>query len=144
MMSSLFDSKTSTAQPIPPSKKKSESCAGQKKEEFQHQQSPQLSSHCSVMENQRNHNVDPYLSITNYQSKGSELRLKDNTEFYVSGSVKSKKGIIMISDIYGWNGGRVRNICDFFGDNGTFCVIPNFLSFEEGVKGVKGVKGESK
>jgi hypothetical protein len=104
----------------------------QGREQLQGRQQPSSSTVPEV----RNLNVDPYLSMTSYQPKGSALRLKDNTEFYASGNAKSKNGIIIIPDMYGWNGGRVRNICDFFGDNGTFCVIPNFSS--------RGVEGESK
>lgn len=72
---------------------------------------------------QRNLNVDHYLDPY-YQPKGSTLKLKDHTEFYASGSPGCKKGVIIIPDTLGWNTGRVRNICDFFGDNDCYAVIP--------------------
>jgi hypothetical protein len=116
----------------------STSAQQQQPEHFQRQQELQQHSTSSTIPGgERRHlNVDPYLSMTSYQTKGSALKLQDNTEFYASGSPKSKNGIIIIPDFYGWNGGRVRNICDFFGDNDIFCVIPNFSS--------RGVEGESK
>ena len=80
-------------------------------------------------------NVDNYLSVTSYTTKGSALRLKDHTEFYASGSPQSKNGVIIIPDYWGWNTGRIRNICDLFGDLNCFAVIPNFSS--------RGVEGES-
>jgi len=73
-------------------------------------------------------NVDNYLNTMTYQYKGSCLKLKDNTQFYSSGSPQNKVGVIMLPDYWGWNSGRIRNICDFFGDNGYFAVIPNFSS----------------
>lgn len=84
----------------------------------------------------RNLNTEPYLNIVQYQPKGTNLKLKDHTEFYASGSTKSKHGVIIIPDTWGWNTGRVRNICDFFGDHDTFAVVPNFSS--------KGIEGERK
>lgn len=65
------------------------------------------------------HYLDPY-----YQPKGSTLKLKDHTEFYASGSPGCKRGVIIIPDTLGWNTGRVRNICDFFGDHDCYAVIP--------------------
>lgn len=81
-------------------------------------------------------NTEAYLNIVQYQPKGTNLKLKDHTEFYASGSTKSKHGVIIIPDTWGWNTGRVRNICDFFGDHDTFAVVPNFSS--------KGIEGERK
>lgn len=81
-------------------------------------------------------NTDPYLNIVHYQTKGTNLKLKDHTEFYASGTTQSKHGVIIIPDTWGWNTGRIRNICDFFGDQNTFAVVPNFSS--------KGIEGERK
>mmetsp|Transcript_30222 Transcript_30222/g.32936 ORF Transcript_30222/g.32936 Transcript_30222/m.32936 type:complete len:125 (-) Transcript_30222:1513-1887(-) len=81
-------------------------------------------------------NVDQYLSITSYTTHGHELKLHDHTQVYASGKPQCKNGVIVIPDTLGWNTGRVRNLCDFFGDNDLFAVIPNFSS--------KGVEGQSK
>lgn len=81
-------------------------------------------------------NVEPYLNYVNYQPRGWNLKLKDNTEFYASGNAQGKHGIIILPDTWGWTNGRIRNICDFFGDHNCFAVIPNFSS--------KGVEGDRK
>lgn len=43
------------------------------------------------------------------------------------GEKSSDKGLLVLPDIYGWNGGRIRNIADAFSSKGYFCVIPKLL-----------------
>lgn len=68
-------------------------------------------------------NMDKFLEHS-YHPTGSILRLQDHTEFYAVGNPRSKNGVVMIPDTMGWNSGRIRNIADFFGENGFFVVIP--------------------
>jgi dienelactone hydrolase len=68
-------------------------------------------------------NVHKFLD-QNYHPTGSILRLQDHTEFYATGNPRSKQGVVMIPDTLGWNSGRIRNIADYFGENGFFVVIP--------------------
>eukprot|EP00599_Poterioochromonas_sp_BG-1_P005519 CAMPEP_0173140414 /NCGR_PEP_ID=MMETSP1105-20130129/4875_1 /TAXON_ID=2985 /ORGANISM="Ochromonas sp., Strain BG-1" /LENGTH=362 /DNA_ID=CAMNT_0014053403 /DNA_START=1887 /DNA_END=2972 /DNA_ORIENTATION=+ len=68
-----------------------------------------------------------------YTAKGTEIKLKDRTEFYAAGSSRSSYGLIIIPDALGWNAGRIRNICDIFGEKDIFSIVPNFHS--RGVEG---------
>lgn len=79
--------------------------------------------------------LDNTLSVT-YTTKGTEIVLKDRTEFYASGSSRCSYGLIIIPDPLGWKSGRIRNICDTFAEKDIFCVIPNFHS--------RGIVGHSK
>lgn len=81
-------------------------------------------------------NTDKYLT-NDYRVNGSILKLRDETEFYASGSSKAKNAVILIPDTNGWNSGRIRNIADFFGDNGTYSIVPKLMG------GSKGSSGES-
>ncbi len=67
--------------------------------------------------------IDTFLD-PNYGHRGSILQLHDHTEFYSVGSAQSKQGIIVVPDTLGWNSGRIRNIADFFAQNGSLAVIP--------------------
>jgi len=49
------------------------------------------------------------------------------TEFYSSGE-DSAKALIVVPDIYGWNGGRTRNIADYYAKAGYLVVIPKLLT----------------
>jgi hypothetical protein len=77
---------------------------------------------------QQHLSVDEYLSNVDYKTKGAIHILSDKTEVYASGNPKSKNGVLIIPDFFGWYTGRVRNVCDFFGDNSMYSVIPNFGS----------------
>ncbi len=79
------------------------------------------------------------MSFTNYGSQidrvvdhkynpvGSILKLEDGTEFYATGSVRSKHGVILVPDTLGWNAGRIRSIADFFGENSCLAAIPKLM-----------------
>eukprot|EP00981_Chlorochromonas_danica_P006175 scaffold1302_cov165-Ochromonas_danica.AAC.9 len=70
-----------------------------------------------------------------YNTVGSILKLKDDTEFYATGTARGKRGVILISDTIGWNSGRIRNIADFFGDNDCLAVIPKLMGTSKAAEG---------
>jgi dienelactone hydrolase len=49
----------------------------------------------------------------------------DDLELYVSGSGES--AIIVVYDIFGFDGGRVRQVCDQIADTGFLVVLPDFF-----------------
>eukprot|EP01039_Chlorochromonas_danica_P007139 gene7139-7892_t len=61
-----------------------------------------------------------------YAFVGQTHRLDNGQEFYHSGKV-GEKGVLVIPDVFGWNGGRTRNIADFLGDEGYYTVVPKLL-----------------
>jgi hypothetical protein len=71
-------------------------------------------------------NYDRFLTY-DYRPIGSELKLKDNTEFYGVGSPRSKKGVIILPDLWGWNAGRIRNIADFLATQDCYVALPGLL-----------------
>lgn len=71
-------------------------------------------------------NSHKYLA-SDYAEKGSCHRLSDGTEYYVSGAPNGTKGILFIPDIYGWHGGRTRNLADQFYEAGYYAVVPKLL-----------------
>ena len=50
-------------------------------------------------------NSEKFLAAT-YATTGATGVLPDGTEYYASGSPEGKNAIIVIPDVYGWNGGR--------------------------------------
>jgi hypothetical protein len=60
----------------------------------------------------------------NYGHRGCILQLHDHTEFYSVGNATHKQGVIIVPDTLGWNSGRIRNIADFFAEQGSMVVIP--------------------
>lgn len=62
-----------------------------------------------------------------YKPVGNEMKLKDSTQFYGVGSPRTKQGIILIPDTWGWNAGRIRNIADFLATNDIYCAIPQLM-----------------
>ena len=85
-------------------------------------------------------NADKYLAPT-YDTTGKQVTLPSGNEVYQSGSVgESKRAILLIPDVYGWNGGRTRNLADLFAEAGYFVVVPKLLA--PGLQG--GVDGDGK
>ncbi len=72
-----------------------------------------------------------------YEPRGQIVTNQDNIELYRSGRRGCKNGVIMIPDTMGWNGGRIRNLADFFGDNDCVAVIPNISGTSIGGYGGK-------
>ena len=52
-----------------------------------------------------------------YKNKGSVEKL-DGLEIYVTGKKESAKCVIWNYDIFGFNGGRTRQLCDILGEQG--------------------------
>ena len=69
----------------------------------------------------------PALSCS-YTPRGSEEKLGD-LPLYVAGE-KSEFALIVSYDIYGFHGGRIRNICDQLADQGYYVVLPDFFRGE--------------
>eukprot|EP01036_Dinobryon_divergens_P039400 gene39400-51934_t len=63
-----------------------------------------------------------------YSTKGSTNSLSPNNyDYYSVGNPSVKKAILIIPDIYGWNGGRTRNVADYFATLGYYVVVPKLL-----------------
>lgn len=70
-------------------------------------------------------NAEKYLA-PDYSSVGSVHRLDDGVEFYATGT-PNKNGIVLIPDIFGWNGGRTRNVADYLAEQGFYVTVPKLL-----------------
>ena len=73
-------------------------------------------------------NPDPFGAIgplnTTYVSKGVVSALGD-LPIYTIGS--GKQAIIYVYDIYGFDGGRTRMLCDWLASKGYFVILPDFF-----------------
>jgi len=82
-------------------------------------------------------NAEKFLA-SNYVPTGAKHTLPNGYEFYEVGNADSKKAVIMIPDIWGWDSGRSRNVADLLSEQyGYFVVIPKLLqpAFEGGTDG---------
>lgn len=85
-------------------------------------------------------NADKYLAPT-YDTVGEQVKLASGFELYRSGSAaETKKAVLIIPDVWGWNSGRTRNIADMFAEAGYLAVVPKILA--PGLKG--GTDGDGK
>ena len=50
-------------------------------------------------------NSEKYLAA-DYNTSGYVTSLADGTEIYVAGQAQGRNAILVIPDVYGWNGGR--------------------------------------
>lgn len=75
--------------------------------------------------------VEQFMKI-NYRPAGKVLKLKDSTEFYAVGFPRSKRGVIIIPDLGGYNAGNSRNIADYLAANDTYVAIPSILGAPKG------------
>lgn len=62
-----------------------------------------------------------------YTEIGTCAQFANGTEYYHVGSAASKKAILIIPDIWGWHGGRIRNIADQFAEAGYYAIVPKIL-----------------
>ena len=53
-----------------------------------------------------------------YKNKGAVEKLDGGLEVYVTGKAESDKCVIWNYDIFGFNGGRTRQLCDILGEQG--------------------------
>ena len=81
--------------------------------------------------------ADNYLS-TSYIPLGETI-IENNYEYYYiyNKTIKSEYGIIIISDLWGWNSGKIRAIADYISRAGFQVIIPKLLvpCLEEGTHG---------
>lgn len=61
-----------------------------------------------------------------YQQRGAVLELGD-LPVYVVGPSTNLTAVIVSYDIYGFNGGRIRNICDEFAAEGHLVILPDYF-----------------
>jgi len=71
-------------------------------------------------------NAEKYLAAE-YDTTGSTHTLENGHEFYRTGLPTATKAILLIPDVFGWNGGRTRNVADFFAEAGYYVVVPKLL-----------------
>jgi hypothetical protein len=71
--------------------------------------------------------LDQFLDLS-YQPQGHVQTLPDGVQFYVKGRRDCGKGIMIISDLFGWNTGRTRNLADYMAESGYFVVVPRLLA----------------
>ena len=82
-------------------------------------------------------NADKYLAAT-YDTTGEKVTLPSGLEVYRSGSASvNKKAVLIISDVWGWNSGRTRNIADMFAEAGYLAIVPKLMTpaFQGGTDG---------
>ena len=80
-------------------------------------------------------NSHVYLAST-YVPVGSTGSFANGTEYYKVGN-PNQNAILIIPDVFGWNGCRIRNIADQLAEGGYYVVIPKLLipNFEGGTDG---------
>lgn len=72
-------------------------------------------------------NSEPFLAST-YTERGAVRALPEGFKFYTSPTTEpSKKAVIVLPSIFGWSGGRTRNVSDLFGEAGYVSVVPQLL-----------------
>lgn len=72
-------------------------------------------------------NAEKYLAA-NCATAGQCITTSSGLEVYTTGSATaSKKGVLIIPDIWGWNSGRTRNIADMFAEAGYLAVVPKLM-----------------
>jgi dienelactone hydrolase len=72
-----------------------------------------------------------------YSELGSVKKTAGGCEYYEVGAGSSKQLCVIAPDVWGFAGGRTRQIADYMAKCGFYCVIPAVLSpsFEGGTKG---------
>eukprot|EP01038_Epipyxis_sp_PR26KG_P012484 gene12484-16746_t len=81
--------------------------------------------------------AEAYLQ-SSYTPIGGKITLGDGGyEIYVVGGITTKKAIVLIPDIWGWDSGRTRNLADFYSQQGYCVIVPKLLqpAFEGGTDG---------
>ena len=63
-----------------------------------------------------------------YTAKGSCQSLPSGLEYYTTGTAsESKRAVLIIPDVWGWNSGRVRNVADMLADAGYLTIVPKLM-----------------
>jgi dienelactone hydrolase len=68
------------------------------------------------------------------------VKAHEGVEFYECGDSGATEALLIIPDVWGWNGGRTRRVADYLSQNlsqPTLCIVPKLLSpaFEGGTDG---------
>ena len=82
--------------------------------------------------------VDNFLTddVFTYKFKGEEVKVGGGLDCYISCCESESKqddrnGLILISDTVGWKSGRIRHICDYFGEVFGMSAVTNFHFIDE-------------
>lgn len=70
--------------------------------------------------------VPSLVAAAHYDQKGHTDMLGD-LPVYIVGPSPSLTAVIVSYDIYGFNGGRIRNICDEFAQSGHLVILPDYF-----------------
>lgn len=66
--------------------------------------------------------------LASYEFSGATNSTQEGVEYYVSGvPTEGKTAVLIISDVFGWNGGRTRSIADLFAEAGYWAVVPKLM-----------------
>lgn len=71
--------------------------------------------------------MDQYLN-RNYNPQGTIQSLSEGLQFYSVGSPDSGRGVLIISDLFGWDSGHIRKIADYIAHQGFYVMIPGLLT----------------
>lgn len=72
--------------------------------------------------------VDYEIPYGAYYPMGIEIELTDETQLYLSRKSTATAAIVLLPEIRSWQSTRIRNICDFFGEQNYLSIIPNLTS----------------
>jgi hypothetical protein len=73
-------------------------------------------------------NAEKYLAAT-HDTTGKCITLPSGHELYTSGTASAtKRGVLIVPDVWGWNSGRTRNIADMFAEAGYLAVVVKILT----------------
>jgi hypothetical protein len=77
----------------------------------------------------------PSFLSAGYVCQGRTRKLRDGTSLYVAGKARADalsgaSVIILVPDVWGWNGGRTRAVADHMVSSGAcdFCLVPKLLT----------------
>ena len=69
-------------------------------------------------------------STTTYNPKGKEIDLNGLKCYTNNGAADNKKSVIVFYDIFGYDGGRTKQICDQIADAGYYVILPDIYHGE--------------
>jgi dienelactone hydrolase len=77
----------------------------------------------------------PYLAA-DHSFKGTDATTSEGYNYYTSGS-SVEAALIICPDVWGYHGGRTRNIADYYADQNMTVIVPQLLvpCLEGGVDG---------
>jgi dienelactone hydrolase len=66
---------------------------------------------------------------TDYSPKGTYEIFAD-IKYYITGDLNSTKAIVLITDLFGPDSGRPKNVADYLGENGFYVIVPDLIEGE--------------